>query len=243
MSELDFFGLVYVVDDDANVRKLISVALKESGFEVCEFGSGVDLLEGVRRKIPDVIVLDWMMSPLDGLAVCGRLKMERETRIIPVIMISAKEDEVDCILGLEMGADNYLKKPFSTKVLVALVKAAIRRRDCFLPGGIKDEILSLGSLKINLANRTVTKDGRFLDLTMKEFDLLVNLMNEQSRVMTREQLMSRVWAVDFSGDARTVDVHIRYLRQKIEDQADHPKYVKTVRGIGYRIASGDEVQQ
>jgi two-component system alkaline phosphatase synthesis response regulator PhoP len=241
MTELKPLGLVYVVDDDANVRKLIAVALKENGFEVHEFASGEDLLDGVRRKLPDLVILDWIMPNLDGLAVCGRLKLEKDTKAIPVIILSARAEEDDCVLGLETGADDYLRKPFSVKELVTRVKAMLRRREYVNPAPIKDEIFEIGDLRINVANRTVIKAGKFLSLTMKEFDLLINLINERSKVMTREQLMSRVWSVDFSGDARTVDVHIRYLRQKIEDKPESPLYVKTVRGIGYRVASAEEL--
>ncbi|MDR1240851.1 MAG: response regulator transcription factor [Oscillospiraceae bacterium] len=241
MTEKKPFGLVYVVDDDANVRKLVAVALKENGFEVHEFASGEDLLDGVKRKLPDLVILDWMMPNMDGLAVCGRLKLEKDTKAVPVIILTAKTEEDDCILGLEIGADDYLKKPFSVKELVTRVKAMLRRKEYVNPAPIKDEIFEIGDLKINVANRTVVKSGKFLNLTMKEFDLLVNLINERSKVMTREQLMSRVWSAEFSGDARTVDVHIRYLRQKIENRPESPVYVRTVRGIGYRIASLEEL--
>ncbi|MCL2311108.1 MAG: response regulator transcription factor, partial [Firmicutes bacterium] len=230
MTEKNNTSLIYVVDDDANVRKLVAIALKENGFEVNEFSDGVELLTKTRKKMPDLIILDWIMPELDGLAVCGRLKLEKETKKIPVMMLTAKTEEVDCILCLEMGADDYLKKPFSVKELVTRVRAMIRRKSYSSQTEVKNEILVIGDLKINLSNRTITKNGKFLNLTMKEFDMLVSLVNERSKVVTREQLMSRVWSVDFSGDARTVDVHIRYLRQKIEDIPEAPVYVKTVRG-------------
>lgn len=235
-------SLIYIVDDDKNIRELVSVALKESGFETKEFASGTSLLEAVKQRVPNLIILDWMMPDLDGLAVCGRLKLDAATKKIPVLMLTAKVDEVDCILGLEMGADDYLKKPFSVKELVSRSRALLRGRTYALENGIKDEILTIGDLVVNLGNRTIKKNGKFLDLTMKEFDMLVSLINEKSRVLTREQLMQRVWSVDFMGDARTVDVHIRYLRQKIEDEPEKPKYVKTVRGIGYRITSAEELE-
>jgi two-component system alkaline phosphatase synthesis response regulator PhoP len=242
MVEFKSSGLVCVVDDDANVRKLATIALKESGFEVHEFANGADLLESVKHKKPDVIILDWMMSPLDGLTICGRLRIESETRKIPVMMLTARDEEVDRILGLESGADDYVTKPFSVKELVARTRALIRRADYAKESIVEDTILSIGKLKINLANRTVMKGDKFLNLTMKEFDLLKNLVNEKSKVLTREQLMSRVWSSDFCGDARAVDVHIRYLRQKVEDEPDTPRYVRTVRGIGYRIASVEELR-
>ena len=242
ISEKTNKNLIYIVDDDENIRNLVSVALKDNGFETREFSNGRDLLEATKTKIPDLFLLDWMMPDLDGLAVCGRLKLDQATRKIPVMMLTAKVDEVDCILGLEMGADDYLKKPFSIKELVTRVRAMLRGRSYGLTPEIKDEILTIGDLVINLGNRTIKKNGKFLNLTMKEFDMLVSLVNEKSKVLTREQLMNKVWSVDFLGDARTVDVHIRYLRQKIEDVPENPKYVKTVRGIGYRVATPEEIE-
>ena len=220
---------------------MVSVALKDSGFDTKEFPDGMSVLGACDQKVPSLIVLDWMMPKLDGLAVCGRLKLDSSTKNTPVLMLTAKVDEVDCILGLEMGADDYLKKPFSVKELVSRTRALIRGRS-LLVSEIRDEILTIGNLVINLGNRTVKKRGQFLDLTLKEFDMLVVLIEANGRVLTREQLMNEVWSVDFLGDARTVDVHIRYLRQKVEDKAESPRYVKTVRGIGYRIATAEELE-
>ncbi len=234
-------NLVYVVDDDENIRNLVSVALKDSGFDTKEFPDGMSVLEACKQKVPSLVILDWMMPNLDGLAVCGRLKLDSSTKNTPVLMLTAKVDEVDCILGLEMGADDYLKKPFSVKELVSRTRALIRGRNS-LASEIRDEILTIGDLVINLGNRTIKKRGQFLSLTMKEFDMLVVLIEANGRVLTREQLMNKVWSVDFLGDARTVDVHIRYLRQKVEDEAESPRYVKTVRGIGYRIATAEELE-
>jgi len=234
-------NLIYVVDDESNVREMVSVALQEAGFETKTFEDGIQLLEQTKNEIPDLFIVDWMMPKLDGLAVCGRIKLNRETKKIPVMMLTAKVDEVDCILGLEMGADDYVKKPFSPKELVTRVKALLRRKSVASQADIKDEILTLGELKLNLGNRTITKNGKFLNLTMKEFDMLVSLVNQHSKVLTREELLDEVWQNPSHNDARTVDVHIRYLRQKVEDNPEHPVYVKTVRGIGYRVASVEEL--
>ncbi|GMB10990.1 MAG: response regulator transcription factor [Candidatus Improbicoccus devescovinae] len=241
MQSVTTLGLVYLVDDDHSVRKLVSVALKENNFEVHHFSNGLDLLDAITRKTPDVVILDWIMTPMDGLAVWGRLKIDKKTKCIPVIMLTAKTDEVDCVVALEMGVSDYIKKPFSVKELIARVKAVTERKNSFSNEYIQNDEISIGDIKINLSNRTAMKREKYLNLTMKEFDLLVNLINEGGKVLTREQLMSHVWAVDFCGDARTVDVHIRYLRKKIEDEADNPKYVITVRGIGYRIVSSEEL--
>ena len=234
-------NLIYVVDDEASVRDMVSLALQEAGFETRTFEDGLKLLEKTKELLPDLVILDWMMPTLDGLAVCGRLKLNRETKKIPVMMLTAKVEEVDCILGLEMGADDYVKKPFSPKELVTRVKALLRRKSMSSTAEIKDEILTLGELKLNLGNRTITKNGRFLNLTMKEFDMLVSLVNQHSKVLTREELLDEVWDNPSHNDARTVDVHIRYLRQKVEDNPEKPIYVKTVRGIGYRVASTEEL--
>jgi two-component system alkaline phosphatase synthesis response regulator PhoP len=234
-------GLIYIVDDEPNIRKLASLALKEHGFETQEFAGGDELLKAVQRRLPDVIILDWVMPAPDGLSVCGRLKLGKETRTIPIILLTARNDEVDCVLGLEMGADDYVTKPFSLKELCARVKALIRRKEYSNITNPSNEIVTCGEITVNLARRTVSKNGKPIDLTMKEFDLLTSLMLSKGRVLNRDQLMEKVWDVEFCGDARTVDVHIRYLRQKIEDEFENPKYILTVRGVGYIFASVDEL--
>lgn len=233
--------LIYVVDDEPNIRKLAALALKEYGFETQEFSGGDELLKAIQRRIPDAIVLDWVMPAPDGLSICGRLKLDKETRTIPIILLTARNDEVDCILGLEMGADDYVTKPFSLKELCARVKAVLRRKEYSNVVNPNNDIITCGEITVNLARRTVMKNGKLIDLTMKEFDLLTSLMLSKGRVLNRDQLMEKVWDVEFCGDARTVDVHIRYLRQKIEDESENPRYILTVRGVGYRFASEDEI--
>lgn len=233
--------LIYVVDDEPNIRKLAALALKEYGFETQEFSGGDELLKAIQRRIPDAIVLDWVMPAPDGLSICGRLKLDKETRTIPIILLTARNDEVDCVLGLEMGADDYVTKPFSLKELCARVKAVLRRKEYSNVVNPNNDIITCGEITVNLARRTVVKNGKLIDLTMKEFDLLTSLMLSKGRVLNRDQLMEKVWDVEFCGDARTVDVHIRYLRQKIEDESENPRYILTVRGVGYRFASEDEI--
>ena len=236
MSE-DKRSLIYVVDDEPNIRKLASLALREYGFETQEFAGGEELLKAVQRRLPDVIVLDWVMPAPDGLSICGRLKLDKDTKTVPIILLTARNDEVDCVLGLEMGADDYVTKPFSLKELCARVKALIRRKEYSNIVNPSNDIITCGEITVNLARRTVSKNNKPIDLTMKEFDLLTSLMLSKGRVLNRDQLMEKVWDVEFCGDARTVDVHIRYLRQKIEDESENPKYILTVRGVGYRFAS------
>lgn len=240
MSE-DKRSLIYVVDDEPNIRKLASLALREYGFETQEFAGGEELLKAVQRRLPDVIVLDWVMPTPDGLSICGRLKLDKDTKTVPIILLTARNDEVDCVLGLEMGADDYVTKPFSLKELCARVKALIRRKEYSNIVNPSNDIITCGEITVNLARRTVSKNNKPIDLTMKEFDLLTSLMLSKGRVLNRDQLMEKVWDVEFCGDARTVDVHIRYLRQKIEDESENPKYILTVRGVGYRFASEDEI--
>ena len=235
--------LIYVVDDEPNIRKLATLALKEYGFEAQEFAGGDELLKAVKRRIPDAIVLDWVMPAPDGLSICGRLKLDKTTKSIPIILLTARNDEVDCVLGLEMGADDYITKPFSLKELCARVKAVIRRSEYSQNADAGNDVITCGEVTVNLARRTVMKNDKSIDLTMKEFDLLSSLMMSKGRVLNRDQLMEKVWDMELCGDARTVDVHIRYLRQKIEDESENPKYILTVRGVGYRFASEDELKQ
>ena len=240
MSE-DKRSLIYVVDDEPNIRKLASLSLREYGFETQEFAGGEELLKAVQRRLPDVIVLDWVMPAPDGLSICGRLKLDKDTKTVPIILLTARNDEVDCVLGLEMWADDYVTKPFSLKELCARVKALIRRKEYSNIVNPSNDIITCGEITVNLARRTVSKNNKPIDLTMKEFDLLTSLMLSKGRVLNRDQLMEKVWDVEFCGDARTVDVHIRYLRQKIKDESENPKYILTVRGVGYRFASEDEI--
>ena len=239
---MEKLGLVYVTDDEPNIRRLAALALSEYGFNVEEFSNGNDLLTAINKRKPDAIVLDWVMPQPDGLTICGRLKLDKETKPIPIIILTARTEEVDCVLALEMGADDYITKPFSIKELCARVNAVIRRNQYSNIVINDEEILTCGDLTVDLAKRTVTKENKPIDLTMKEFDLLTTLMLGKGRVYNRDQLMEKIWNLDFCGDARTVDVHIRYLRQKVETDAERPRYIKTVRGVGYRFTSEDELK-
>ena len=230
-------ALIYVVDDEANIRHLAALGLQDAGYETAEFSSGGELLAAIPTREPDCVVLDWMMPQPDGLEVCRRMRAESRWRHIPVIMLTARSDEVDKILGLELGADDYLTKPFSVKELAARVKSLIRRGDYL---SAKDELIRRGELELDSARHRVTKNGQEIALSLREYELLYELMKHPGRVLTREILLNRVWQTDFVGDTRTVDVHIRYLRQKIEDEPDTPRYILTVRGVGYRFAELEE---
>lgn len=230
-------ALIYVVDDEANIRHLAALGLQDSGYETAEFSSGGELLAAISTREPDCVVLDWMMPQPDGLEVCRRMRAESRWRHIPVIMLTARSDEVDKVLGLELGADDYLTKPFSVKELAARVKSLIRRGDYL---SAKDELIRRGELELDSVRHRVTKNGQEIALSLREYELLYELMKHPGRVLTREILLNRVWQTDFVGDTRTVDVHIRYLRQKIEDEPDTPRYILTVRGVGYRFAELEE---
>ncbi|MVB11544.1 Sensory transduction protein regX3 [Caprobacter fermentans] len=227
-------SLIYVADDEPNIRNIVSIGLKDSGFETEEFADGTSLLNEVRRKRPDAIVLDWMMPQPDGLTVCRILRENEETHSVPILMLTARGEEIDRVLGLEIGADDYIVKPFSIKELCARVKAVLRRTG--RREEPRDEVFRHGSLVVDVLRHQVSRDGRPIDLTAKEFDLLVMLMKNRGRVMTRDSLLDKVWGVEYFGDTRTVDVHVRYLRQKIEEDPDSPVCIQTVRGVGYRFS-------
>lgn len=226
-------ALVYIADDELNIRRLVAFGLKDSGFETAEFPDGTQLLSAVKNRLPDAIILDWMMPQPDGLAVCRMLREKDETHAIPIIMLTARGEEIDRVLGLELGADDYMVKPFSIKELCARVKAVLRRTS--RQGTAQEKTISIGSLTVDSGRHTVKKAGQTLELTAKEFDLLVMLMKNSGQVLTRDTLLDKVWGVEYYGDTRTVDVHVRYLRQKIEDNPDVPLYIQTVRGVGYKF--------
>ena len=226
-------SLIYIVDDEPHIRHLAAVGLKDAGFETAEFSDGTVLLHAVNQKQPDAILLDWMMPGQDGLSVLKTLRQNPATRPIPILMMTARSDEVDRVLGLELGADDYVTKPFSLKELAARVRAVIRRQEYLTAP--EAQSLSGGGLQLDYSRRRVLKNGEPVELTQREFELLYTLMKSPGRVFTREMLLDTVWKVDFYGDTRTVDVHVRYLRQKLEDEPDNPKRILTVRGVGYRF--------
>ena len=226
--------LVYIADDEPNIRKLVAFGLKDEGFETTEFADGASLLAGIRQRRPDVVILDWMMPPPDGLAVCRTLREEKSTRYLPILMLTARGTEIDKVLGLEIGADDFIVKPFSVKELCARVRAVLRRTEQHDLSA--EEKIESGGIVADIVCHTITKNGSIIELTAKEFDLLVMLMKNSGKVLTRDTLLDKVWGIAYFGDTRTVDVHVRYLRQKIEDDADKPRYVQTVRGVGYKFA-------
>jgi DNA-binding response OmpR family regulator len=228
---------VLVVDDEAILRDTLAFNLQREGYDVLLAGSGEQGLEMVRRRQPDLVLLDVMMPGLDGLAVCTAVRRESA---VPVLLLTAKDDEVDRVVGLEMGADDYITKPFSMRELVARVKAHLRRADTLAEhargGVVADESVSRGDLVIHPAKREVRRDGQPIALRPKEFDLLLLLASNPGIVLTRDVLLDRVWGSGYADlTTRTVDVHVTTLRKKLGDDPLQPRYVETVRSVGYRF--------
>lgn len=220
-----------IVDDDANLRHTLSYAFKQEGFEVVSAEDGDKALAAFRQSRPNMVILDVMLPGRDGFEVCRALRRESD---VPVLMLTARDTELDKVVGLEIGADDYLAKPFSTRELVARVRAMLRRtrRAEPSPGDLRFE---LDGLVLDGARHRVSVEGREIDLKPKEFDLLAFFMGHPGQAFGREQLLASVWGYDFAGDSRTVDTHIKTLRDKLGDSAEQPRWVETVRGVGYRF--------
>jgi two-component system alkaline phosphatase synthesis response regulator PhoP len=228
---------VLVVDDEEPIVELIKFNLEKEGHQILTAFDGNTALDLALAQKPDVIVLDVMLPGRDGLEVCRLLRARNETAAIPIILLTAKGEEFDKVLGLELGADDYVTKPFSPRELTARVKARLRRRNSenlLAAKEINGEIKA-GGLVMRPEHHQVLLQGEAIDLTPKEFELLRHLMRSPGKVLKRDYLLDQVWGYDFAADTRTVDVHIRYLRQKIETDPANPKFIETVRGVGYRF--------
>ena len=222
---------ILVVEDERSIADLVAEALKRQGYRVETAGDGDQALEAAETTLPDLIILDLMLPKLDGWEVCRRLREEDTTRRIPIIMLTARRDEKDVVAGLELGADDYLRKPFSLAELLARVKAHLRAR---AQDALGDEGIAVGPLVLEPKSGEVLLDGAPLDLSPVEYRLLETLVRGKGRLVSREELLAKVWGY-VAGDTRTVDVHIFRLRRKIEPDPEHPKLVHTVRGRGYRL--------
>jgi len=219
-----------VVDDEAMVAEVVGRYLRREGFDVVTAADGPSALDQIQKQQPDLVVLDLMLPGLDGLEVCRRLRARSQ---VPVIMLTARDEELDRILGLELGADDYLTKPFSPRELVARVKAVLRRATAAPKSA--DGLLEFEGLTIDPDGRTVKTNGSAVELTAKEFDLLHFLARSRGKVFTRAELLDKVWDYEFAGDDSTVTVHIRRLRSKIESDPARPAHIKTVWGVGYKF--------
>src|SRR5271163_2599306 len=225
---------VLIVEDDADIRELIRYNLAQEGFVVEEAADGTQALEKVKRRVPDLLLLDLMLPGMPGLQVCRQMRAERETAHLPILIVTAKGTEVDKVLGLEMGADDYVVKPFSPRELIARVKAVLRRAnpDVAAP---KSGIWERGRLKMDFDTYQVFVDGKRHELALREFELLRFFVEHPLRVYSREQLLDLVWGRDTFVEPRTVDVHVRRLRQHIEKDDANPELILTVRSVGYRF--------
>jgi len=224
---------ILVVDDETPIVELIKFNLEREGYKVLEAFDGIRALEIIKKEIPDLIILDIMLPGMSGLEVCKHIRNYEKTAEIPIIMLSARGEEVDKILGLELGADDYMVKPFSPRELVARVKARLRRLE--IKDGKKEDVIKIKDIVIDQERFAVFVKGKKMDFTPKEFELLKLLASNPGKVFTREYLLEKIWGYEFLGDTRTVDVHIRHIRQKIEDNPAEPIYIETVRGVGYRF--------
>lgn len=228
--------LILIVDDEDVILELVSFNLQKEGFDVVTASDGQEALAKVAASRPDLVVLDWMLPGIDGLEVCRHIRKNPETADIPVIMLTARGEEVDKILGLELGANDYVTKPFSPRELAARIKAHLRARKIVSePHREKGRVVEQEGLYLDADRYLVRKEGKSIEMPPKEFELLFFLAANPGRVFRREDILDKVWGYDYPADTRTVDVHIRHLRQKVEDDADRPKLLLTVRGVGYKF--------
>lgn len=219
--------LIYIVEDDTDIRELETYALKNSGYEVQSFAEGKSFFEACQAQIPQLVILDVMLPDFDGLSVLEQFRKEAATKSVPVIMVTAKGSEMDKVRGLDMGADDYITKPFSVLELISRVRAILRR--CTY--GEKQEIITLGGIVFDDSKHIVTSDGEECILTYKEYELLKFLLKNKGMALTRDNIILNVWGYDFEGESRTVDMHITTLRQKLGSCGN---LIKTVRNVGYK---------
>jgi two-component system OmpR family response regulator len=224
---------ILIVEDDRNLLDTLKYNLRKEGYEVVTAIDGAEALDVARREKPALIILDIMLPKMSGFEVCRIL---RKNMTVPILMLTAKAEETDKIVGLEIGADDYMTKPFSLRELLARVRAMLRRvKMAEVQPGVEEPVLKIGDIEVDIARHRASKGSVALELTPKEFDLLAFLARNKSLVFSRDRLLEKVWGYDFAGDTRTVDVHIRWLRQKIEADPNNPKHLITVRGTGYKL--------
>ncbi|MDK2817567.1 MAG: two-component system, OmpR family, alkaline phosphatase synthesis response regulator PhoP [Moorella sp. (in: firmicutes)] len=224
---------ILVVDDEVAIQELVRYNLERSGFEVLTAPDGPTALAKVEQTLPDLIILDLMLPGIDGLEVCRRLKANKATAAIPIIILSAKNDELDKVLGLELGADDYVTKPFSPRELLARVKVCLRRLT--LPDGIDQPRLQVGPFLMEVQEYRFYIANTAIKLAPKEFELMHYFLLNVGKVLRRELLLQKIWGYDYCADTRTVDVHVHHLREKIEPDPANPIYIETIRRVGYRF--------
>lgn len=222
--------MIYLVEDDDSIRELVLYTLHTTGFEAEGFRNAADFWQALEKELPQLVLLDIMLPDEDGLHILKRLRAGAETADLPVMMLTAKSSEYDRVVGLDSGADDYMPKPFGMMELVSRVRALLRRA---AKPTVEDKLFTAGSLAVDVKRRTVTVDGEPVILTYKEFELLCYLLENRGVVLSRDQILTKIWDYNYSGETRTVDVHIRTLRQKLGDAG---ALIETVRGVGYRLA-------
>ena len=224
--------MIYLVEDDDSIRELVLYTLHTTGFEAEGFRNAADFWQALEKELPQLVLLDIMLPDEDGLHILKRLRAGAETADLPVMMLTAKSSEYDRVVGLDSGADDYMPKPFGMMELVSRVRALLRRA---AKPAAEDKLFTAGSLAVDVKRRAVTVDGEPVILTYKEFELLCYLLENRGVVLSRDQILTKIWDYNYSGETRTVDVHIRTLRQKLGDAGT---LIETVRGVGYRLAQG-----
>lgn len=224
---------ILIVDDEEHIIELLKFNLLNAGYDVLTANNGVDAVKIARMERPSLLLLDLMLPGIDGFDVCKEVKKDNEMKRTSIIMLTAKGEELDKILGLELGADDYITKPFSVRELLARVKAVLRRTSS--SNEIDEDVYESKSLKVDFERHEVYVSDEKIDLTLKEFELLQILIKNKGRILKRETLLDKIWGYEYIGETRTVDVHIRYLRKKIEKDDKNPKFIETIRGVGYRF--------
>lgn len=219
-------AVIYIVEDDKNISEIEAIALKNSGYETAEFSNGADFFKAAEGRLPDLLLLDVMLPDTDGLSVVKKIRENRELQNLPVIMVTAKTSEIDKVKGLDMGADDYLTKPFGIMELISRVKALLRRSQ----KEQTEKVFSVGDVCLDEEKHQVTVKGELCELTYKEYELLKLLMMNTGIVTSREEILEKIWGTDFEGESRTLDMHIKTLRQKLKDSGS---LIKTVRNVGY----------
>lgn len=225
---------IYITEDDDSIRELVTVALSAYSYEVESFVSAEDCLAATEKQVPDIFLFDIMLPGMDGVQAVKILRGNEKTKNTPILMLTAKSAEIDKVFGLENGADDYLTKPFGIMELAARIKALLRRSGRSTSDSASDKITA-GGITVNTSLREVSRDGRPIELTLKEYELLLYLIKNRARVVSREELLTKVWGIDFVGETRTLDMHIGTLRKKLSDDAENVHLIKTVRGVGYRF--------
>ena len=226
--------LIYVIEDDDNIRDLIRIALEGFGYRVKAFESAEEGLAAMEREKPDLAVFDWMLPGMDGVSAIKRIR--RTDTGMPILLLTSRDKELDIVIGLDGGADDYMTKPFGVLELSARIRTLLRRRS---KAPVTEDVISQDIISVDRKTREVTVDGARVELTLKEFELLTYLLENKARVVTREELLNHIWGYDYDGETRTLDMHIRTLRQKLGAEAG--AMVKTIRGVGYRLLKRGEV--